>query len=108
MYIINSELYPTTCSALIAVNKYSDNEFIFTVNFGSPAYSIKIPSMIDFSGTKYIYITMRGITVSNLNSNGNIDNTLVRIPVNCDKHSIIFHRPSEVVHYIVERKISIH
>ena len=35
---------------------------------------------------------------------GNLDNTLVRIPVNCNRGSMIFYRPSEVVHYIVERQ----
>lgn len=104
MYIINTKPYPTTCSALIGVNKNGDNEFNFPVNFGSPAYTIKMPSMIDFSGTKYIFIVMGGMTVSNLNSTGNLDNTLVRIPVNCNRGSMIFYRPSEVVHYIVERQ----
>ena len=98
MYIINSKPYPTTCSALIGVNKNSENGFIFPVNFGSPAHIIKMPSMIDFSGSKYIFIVMGGMTVSNLNSNGNLDNTLVRIPGNCNKGSMIFHRPSEVVY----------
>ena len=60
--------------------------------------------MIDFSVTKYISIVMGGMTVSNLNSNGNLDNKLVRIPVNCNRGSMIFYRPSEVVHYIVERQ----
>ena len=32
MYIISSKPYPTTCSALIGVNKNSYNEFIFPVN----------------------------------------------------------------------------
>ena len=104
MYIRNSRPYPTTCSALIGVNKNSDNEFNFPVNFGSPAYTIKMPSMINFSGTKYIFIVMGGMTVSNLNSTENLDNTLVGIRVNCNTGSMIFYRPSEVVHYIVERQ----
>ncbi len=49
-------------------------------------------------------MVMGGMTVSNLNSTGNLDNTLVRIPVNCNRGSMIFYRPSEVVHYIVERQ----
>ena len=40
MYIINTKPYPTTFSALIGVNKNSDNEFKFPVNFGSPAYCV--------------------------------------------------------------------
>ena len=52
MHIINYKLHPTTCSAFIGVNKNSENEFIFPVNFGSPARTTKMTSMIDFSGTK--------------------------------------------------------
>ena len=50
-----------------------------------------MPSMIDFSGTKYIYISMGGMAVSNSNSHGNLDNALVKIPVNCNKCRTPYH-----------------
>ena len=62
-----------------------------------------MPPMIDLSGTKYTYIIIGGVAVSNSNSNGNINNILVRIPVNFNKGSMIFYRPSELVLFIVER-----
>ena len=54
MYITNYKPYLTTFSAHIGVNMNSDNKFSFPVYFGSSAYIIKIPTMIDISGTKYI------------------------------------------------------
>ena len=107
IYIINETNYPTTCGNVIGVGKDTANQFIFPVPYNPPLYTITMPSYFNFSGTPYIFLNIEGLTITNLDSRGNIDGTLVRIPVNANFGEIIYYRPPELISFIIHRP-SIH
>jgi hypothetical protein len=91
-YGIVSIMEGTTCGHLIGVKKNSQNKFMF------PATTL---GYINFSGTPYIFLLVKSISVTNLNSKGETDGTLIRIPVNCRIGDIIYYNPSNVISYLV-------
>ena len=92
------------CSKLIGVSKNRTNKYIYPVVSSNPLYTIDMPGMINFSGSPFFFMKIDNITLSNLNSTGMEDNTLIRIPVNAMRGQMIFHRPTEQVKFIINRK----
>lgn len=82
----------TTAGHLIGVKRNRNNKFVY------PATELEY---INFSGTPYIFLVVKSISVTNLNSRGESDGTLIRIPVNCRIGDIIQYNPSNVVNYLV-------
>lgn len=69
----------------------------------SPAYSIKwLP--VSFISTHNIFVKTEEFTLNNINSYGQITNTLARIPVNVNPGCTIFYRPVELNRYIIPMK----
>ncbi len=102
-------IYDTTtsinsCSNLIGVSKNSNNQYIYPIVSGNPLYTIKLPHLINFTVSPFMFLRIENITLSNLNSGGIEDNTLVRIPVNCKRGEVIFYRPTELVRFLITRK----
>lgn len=90
------ELRHSTCEALIGVGKDIKNDYIYPItSITEPAYTINLPSCIDFSGTPYIFLKCDEIIASNINSYGIINNCLCRIPVNSPYGYKIYYRPTE-------------
>lgn len=106
--IINTPNYPTTCLDLIGGNKdnknnFSNSEILFD-GIVSPAYHINMPSCVNFTNTRFIFLKFKNISVPNMNSNGIQDNSLIRISNNAPFGHIIFYRPNEVQRFLITKK----
>jgi hypothetical protein len=101
--IKNTDAYPTTCSSIIGVSKNSDNEYIFPILAGPPYFSIVMPSTINFVATPYVFLKIQNINLSNINSRGVINDTLIRFPVNCEYGQMIQYRPSELNRFLIQK-----
>jgi len=98
-----SILEQTTCGGIIGVSKNAVNDFIYPVSSGVPAYSLTMPSTVNFIYTPYISLRLENIAVSNINSTGVINGTFVRIPINCQYGEIIQYRPTELNRFLIGR-----
>jgi hypothetical protein len=110
--ILNTPSYPTTCIDLIGFAKNGDNSVIYqdeengillSSSF-NPSYHIQMPSIVNFAGTRFIFVKFKNLSVNNLNSGGNTDNAMVRIPNNAPFGYYIFYRPSEVQRFISRKR----
>ncbi len=101
--IKNTTTYPTTCGHLIGVGKGDDNEFIFPLLAGVPYFSVAMPSTVNFSPTPYVFLKVNGFSLTNINSLGTINNTLLRFPVNCQYGEMIQYRPAELNRFLINR-----
>lgn len=99
--IQNTTTYPTTCGHLIGVAKSSDNQYILPIQAGSPYFSIEMPSTVNFASTPYVFLKISNISLSNINSRGNINDSLLRFPVNCEAGQLIQYRPTELNKFLL-------
>ena len=108
--IINTTSYPTTCIDLLGFKKDTNNEAVqngdvllsSTIN---PSFHIKMPSCVNFSGSRFIFLKFKNISVMNLNSRGLTDNAMVRIDNNAQLGHMIFYKPVEIQRFIVGKQI---
>lgn len=111
--IIDNSNFPTTCMDLIGGAKHPDGTVKFVSNgillssIVSPSYHITMPSTINFSGTRFIFLKFKNLSVNNINSNGVTDNAMVRIDNNAPYGHYIFYRPMEVHRFLMHKR-SIH
>lgn len=106
--IINTPNFPTTCLDLIGgkkdqFNNYSDDEILFE-SIVSPAYHVNMPSCVNFSNTRFIFLKFRNISVPNMNSNGVQDNSIIRISNNAPFGHYIFYRPNDIQRFLITKK----
>ena len=108
--IVSSVEYPTTCFELIGFRKDRFNEVVYESedvllsSILNPSYHITMPSCANFSGTRFIFVKFKNISVNNLNSRGATDNAIVRIDNNAPFGFMIFYRPIEVHRFIINRQ----
>ena len=108
--IINNTNYPTTCMDLIGGAKNHDGSLkyisddILLSSVVSPSYHITMPSTVNFSGTRFIFLKFKNISVNNINSNGVTDNAIVRIDNNAPYGYFIFYRPMEVHRFLMHKR----
>jgi len=110
--IINTNSYPTSCYDLIgfaktrsnSVSYYDEDNGILLNSTTNPSYHITMPSVINFSGTRFIFLKFKNISVPNLNSGGNTDNSIVRIDNNAPYGYFIFYRPMEVQRFVIRKQ----
>lgn len=110
--IINTSSYPTTCIDLIGFGKdrtntvtyYDEDNGILLNSITNPSYHITMPSIINFSGTRFIFVKFVNLTVNNLNSKGVTDNAMVRIDNNAPFGYYIFYRPMEVQRFMLQKR----
>jgi len=110
--IINTNSYPTNCYDLIgfaktrsnSVSYYDEDNGILLNSTTNPSYHITMPSVINFSGTRFIFLKFKNISVPNLNSGGNTDNSIVRIDNNAPYGYFIFYRPMEVQRFVIRKQ----
>lgn len=102
--IINTVAYPTTIGRQLGVTYSEDNQEVFPINsVGSPAETIFMPRSFDWSGGQYVFLKMAAITLNNINSLGDINDTLIRVPINCNIGYVVNYRPTDVIRFIIER-----
>lgn len=93
------------CNDVIGLSKDRNRNFILPEQASSdPQWTLRMPSIINFMPTTHIFIKFQDIALNNLNSLGNSDNTLLRIPVNSQRGSIIYYRPTEAIRFIIPKK----
>jgi hypothetical protein len=108
--IINNNNYPTTSMDLIGGSKNPNGTLkyvsgdILLSSVVSPSYHITMPSTVNFSGTRFIFLKFKNITVNNINSNGITDNAMVRIDNNAPYGYYIFYRPMEVHKFLLHKR----
>jgi hypothetical protein len=110
--IINTNSYSTNCFDLIGFAKtrtnipsyYDEDNGILLNSTTNPSYHITMPSIINFSGTRFIFVKFKDINVPNLNSTGVTDNAIVRIDNNAPYGYYIFYRPMEVQRFIIRKR----
>jgi len=102
--IINTLAYPTTIGRQLGVTYSDNNQEVFPINsVGSPAETIFMPRSFDWSGGQYVFLKMSAITLNNINSLGDINDTLIRVPINCNIGYVVNYRPTDVIRFIIER-----
>ena len=85
---------------------YHDEENGILLNSSvNPSYHIQMPSIVNFAGTRFIFVKFKNLSVNNLNSSGSTDNAMVRIPNNAPYGYYIFYRPNEVQRFINRKRI---
>ena len=92
----------TTCSHLIGAGKNDDNTYAYPIASSAPIYTVFMPSTVNFNPSNYIFLKISNIPLSNINSRGVINDTLIRIPVNCNYGEMIFFRPSELNRFLIQ------
>jgi hypothetical protein len=110
--IINTDSYSTNCFDLIGFAKtrtnitsyYDEDNGILLNSTTNPSYHITMPSIINFSGTRFIFVKFTDINVPNLNSTGVTDNAMVRIDNNAPYGYYIFYRPMEIQRFIIRKR----
>ena len=102
--IINTVAYPTTIGRQLGVTYTDDNQEVFPINsVGSPAETIFMPRSFDWSGGQYVFLKMSAITLNNINSLGDINDTLLRVPINCNIGYVVNYRPTDIIRFLIER-----
>ena len=96
-------LLSCTCPNIIGVSKNNNNEYIFPVLSSLPSYTISLLSCVDFSGSSHIFLKCGDLMFQNINSKGEINSTLCRIPVNAPYGFKIFYRPNEPIKFMTSR-----
>ena len=102
--IINTLAYPTTIGRQLGVTYSDDNQEVFPINsVGAPAETIFMPRSFDWSGGQYVFLKMAAITLNNINSLGDINDTLIRVPINCNIGYVVNYRPTDIIRFIIQR-----
>ena len=107
--IINTASYPTTCIDLLGFQKDFNNNLVQTGDVllsstVNPSFHITMPSCVNFTGTRFIFLKFKNITVNNLNSNGLTDDAIVRIDNNVPFGYLIFYKPTEAHRFLVGKQ----
>jgi len=104
-HIRNTDNHPTTCGHLIGVAKDTTNEYIYPINATVPYWTIVMPSTVNFSPTPFVFLKISNITLSNINSSGYINDSLLRFPVNCQYGEMIQYRPTELNRFLIQTPV---
>ena len=110
--IIDTDSYPTNCYELIGFAKNTDNTIkyydetngILLNSSVNPSYHITMPSVVNFSGTRFIFVKFKNVSVNNLNSTGVTDNAIVRIDNNAPYGYYIFYRPAVQQQFLISKR----
>lgn len=108
--ILNTPGFETTCLSLIGARRNQFGDFPnakpaeLLQSKLNPSNHIDMPSVVDFTGTRFIFFKLKNITVNNMNGTGQLDNAVVRIDNNAPPGSMIFYRPLEVQKFLINKK----
>jgi hypothetical protein len=95
---------PTTCGDLIGIGRGTDNELLIPLAANlNPAYTIAFPRGFNFGGTPYAFLKMSSVNLNNINSNGEINDCLCRIPINAPQGGLCNYRPSDPIRFVLQR-----
>ena len=96
---------PNPCSDVIGLRKDRNRTCIYTEQAtNNPQWTLTMHSIVNFIPSSHLFLKLEEIVLNNLNSLGNSDNTLVRIPVNASRGNIIYYRPTESIRFSIPKK----
>ena len=99
-----SVIAPTTCGELIGIGRGIDNELLIPLAANlNPAYTIAFPRGFNFGGTPYAFLKMASVNLNNINSNGEINDCLCRVPINAPQGGMCNYRPNDPLRFILQR-----
>ena len=104
--LLNTGVFITSCGDVIGAPRQDNNskEFSLTASTLAIGYQLIMPLTFDFTGYKYVGLKLDSITINNINTQGTLTNTLLRIPIISPIGQLNQYRPSEVLKFIFSRR----
>ena len=104
--LLNTGIFITSCGDVIGAPRQDNNskEFSLTASALAIGYQLIMPLSFDFTGYKYVGLKLDSITINNINTQGTLTNTLLRIPIISPIGQLNQYRPSEVLKFIFSRR----
>ena len=104
--LLNTGIFITSCGDVIGAPRQDNNskEFTLTASGLVIGYQLIMPLSFDFTGYKYIGLKLDSITINNINTQGTLTNTLIRIPIISPIGQLNQYRPNEVLKFIFSRR----
>ena len=104
--LLNTGIFITSCGDVIGAPRQDNNskEFSLTASTLVIGYELIMPNSFDFTGYKYIGLKLDSITINNINTQGTMTNTLIRIPIISPIGQLNQYRPTEVLKFIFSRR----
>jgi len=99
-----SILSSSTCGEIIGLQRNNDGTYQTANSF---ANTLTMPSWFNLSGTPYIFVCIKNITISNLDSGLNM-NCIARLDINSPFGYQCFYRPASVDNYLLGTKVIDH
>jgi hypothetical protein len=92
-------LSTSTCGGLIGLTRDQYGNYESATSF---ANTLTMPSWFNLSGTPYVFVNVRNITIQNIDSG--INNAMTRLDINAPYGYTCFYRPSSLETYLLETK----
>ena len=104
--LLNTGIFITSCGDVIGAPRQDNNskEFALTASTLAIGYQLIMPLSFDFTGYKYVGLKLDSITINNINTQGTLTNTLIRIPIISPIGQLNQYRPNEVLKFIFSRR----
>jgi len=104
--LLNTGVFITSCGDVIGAPRQDNNskEFTLTASTLPIGYQLIMPLSFDFTGYKYVGLKLDSITINNINTQGTLTNTLIRIPIISPIGQLNQYRPNEVLKFIFSRR----
>ena len=104
--LLNTGIFITSCGDVIGAPRQDNNskEFTLTASTLPIGYQLIMPLSFDFTGYKYIGLKLDSITINNINTQGTLTNTLIRVPIISPIGQLNQYRPNEVLKFIFSRR----
>lgn len=104
--LLNTGIFITSCGDVIGAPRQDNNskEFTLTASTLAIGYQLIMPLSFDFTGYKYIGLKLDSITINNINTQGTLTNTLIRVPIISPIGQLNQYRPNEVLKFIFSRR----
>lgn len=104
--LLNTGIFITSCGDVIGAPRQDNNskEFSLTASTLAIGYHLIMPNSFDFTGYKYVGLKLDGITINNINTQGTLTNTLIRVPIISPIGQLNQYRPNEVLKFIFSRR----
>ncbi len=94
-----------TCGELIGLQVNNNNQIEFPFPSGvNPPYTIRMARCFNFSNGSFVFLKADNMNFYNVTSDGIIDNTMARVPINCVQGQMVNYRPTETLRMILQRK----
>lgn len=99
-----------------ATEKFTILETTLNKSLGIPVTSVPTPlstsftcpNVVQLTGTSSIYINCINLSISNLDSRGDLNGTICKLPIECDPTSFIYYKATENNYYLTNNQTITH